>query len=60
MVFRILVGIFVGVFLIVPIVSGDVNIDLAQITATTQNVVEKVILIIQVISSDGKPLSQGV
>jgi hypothetical protein len=60
MVFRILVGIFVGVFLIVPIVSGDVNIDLAQITATTQNVVEKVILIIQVITSDGKPMSQGV
>jgi len=60
MVFRILVGIFVGVFLIVPIVSGDVNIDLAQITATTQNVVEKAILIIQVITSDGKPMSQGV
>ena len=60
MVFRILVGIFVGVFLIVPIVSGDVNIDLPQITATTQNVVEKVILIIQVITSDGKPMSQGV
>jgi hypothetical protein len=60
MVFRVLVGIFVGVFLIVPIVSGDVNIDLAQITATTQNVVEKVILIIQVITSDGKPMSQGV
>ena len=60
MVFRILVGIFVGVFLILPIVSGDVNIDLAQITATTQNVVEKVILIIQVITSDGKPISQGV
>lgn len=60
MVFKVLVGIFVGVFLIVPIVSGDVNIDLAQITATTQNVVEKVILIIQVITSDGKPMSQGV
>jgi len=60
MVFRVLLGIFVGVFLIVPIVSGDVNIDLAQITATTQNVVEKVILIIQVITSDGKPMSQGV
>ncbi len=60
MVFRVLVGIFVGVFLIVPIMSGDVNIDLAQITATTQNVVEKVILIIQVITSDGKPMSQGV
>ena len=58
--FRVLVGIFVGVFLIVPIVSGDVDIDLAQISATTQNVLEKIVLIVQLISSDGKPILQGV
>jgi hypothetical protein len=58
MVFRVLVGIFVGVFLIPPIISGDV--DLAQITATTQTVLEKIVLIIQFIASDGKPMVQGV
>jgi len=58
MVFRVLVGIFVGVFLIPPIISGD--IDFAQITATTQNVFEKILLIVQLISSDGKPILQGV
>jgi len=58
MVFRVLVGIFVGVFLIPPIISGDV--DLVQITATTQTVLEKIVLIIQFIASDGKPMVQGV
>ena len=58
MVFRVLVGIFVGVFLIPPIISGD--IDLAQITATTQTVLEKVVLIVQLIASDGKSVIQGV
>jgi len=60
MVFRVLVGIFVGAFLIAPIVSGDVDIDLAQISAITQNVLEKIVLIVQMISSDGKPILQGV
>jgi len=60
MVFRVLVGIFVGAFLISPIISGDVDIDLAQISATTQNVIEKIVLIVQLISSDGKPILQGV
>ena len=58
MVFRVLVGIFVGVFLIPPIISGD--IDFAQITATTQTVLEKVVLIVQLIASDGKPVIEGV
>jgi len=60
MVFRVLVGIFVGAFLISPIISGDVDIDLAQITTTTKTVLEKVILIVQMISSDGQPMVQGV
>jgi len=58
MVFRVLVGIFVGAFLIPPIISGD--IDFAQITATTQTVLEKVVLIVQLIASDGKPVIEGV
>ena len=58
MVFRVLVGIFIGAFLIPPIISGD--IDLAQISATTQTVLEKVVLIVQLVASDGKPLVQGV
>ncbi len=60
MVFRILVGIFVGAFLIAPVISGDVDIDLAQISATTQNVLEKIVLIVQLIASDGNPTIQGV
>ena len=58
MVFRVLVGIFIGAFLIPPIISGD--IDLVQISATTQTVLEKVVLIVQLIASEGKPLVQGV
>ena len=60
MVFRGLVGIFVGAFLIAPVISGDVDIDLAQISATTQSVLEKVVLIVQLIASDGKSGIQGV
>ena len=58
MVFRVLVGIFVGVFLVPPIISGD--IDFVQITTTTQTVLEKIVLIVQLIASDGKPMVQGV
>ncbi len=58
MVFRVIVGIFVGVFLVPPIISGD--IDFAQITTTTQTVLEKIVLIVQLIASDGKPMVQGV
>ena len=58
--FRVLVGIFVGVFLIAPIVSGDVDIDLAQITATTQSVLEKIVLIAQLIAADQSSTIQGV
>ncbi len=58
--FRILVGIFVGAFLIAPIVSGDVEIDLVQISATTQTVLEKIFLIVQLIASDEKTGAQGV
>ena len=58
--FRILVGIFVGAFLIAPIISGDAKIDLAQISATTQTVLEKVVLIVELVSSDVKPELQGV
>ena len=60
MVFRVLVGIFVGAVLIAPIVSGDADIDLAQITATTQSVLEKIALIVQLIAADGNPTIQGV
>ena len=58
--FRVLVGIFVGVFMIAPIVSGDADIDLAQISATTQKVLEKIVLIVQLIAADGNPTIQGV
>jgi len=60
MVFRVLVGIFVGAVLIAPIVSGDADIDLAQISATTQKVLEKIVLIVQLIAVDGNPTIQGV
>ena len=60
MVFRVLVGIFVGAFLIAPIVSGDVDIDLAQISSATQTVLEKVVLIVQLIASDGSSTIQRV
>ena len=58
--FRVLVGIFVGVVLIAPIVSGDADIDLAQMSATTQKVLEKIVLIVQLIAADGNPTIQGV
>ena len=58
--FRVLVGIFVGAFLIAPIISGDVVIDLAQISTTTQSVLEKVVLIVQLIASDSNSMVQGV
>jgi len=58
--FRVLVGIFVGAVLIAPIVSGDADIDLAQISATTQKVLEKIVLIVQLIASDGNTTIQGV
>ena len=54
----IMAGIFVGVFLVPPIISGD--IDFVQITTTTQTVLEKIVLIAQLIASDGKPMVQGV
>ena len=57
--FRILVGIIVGAFLIAPIMSGDVDIDLAQISATTQSVLEKVVFIVQLIASDSNTMAQG-
>ena len=57
---RVLVGIVVGAFLIAPILSGDIEIDLAQATATTQSVLEKVVLIIQLIANDGNTATQGV
>jgi len=47
-------------FLIAPIVSGDVEIDLSQIFATTQTVLEKVVLIVELVASDVKPGLQGV
>ncbi len=58
--FRVLVGIFVGVVLIAPIVSGDADIDLVQISTTTQKVLEKIVLIVQLIAADGNPTIQGV
>ncbi len=58
--FRVLVGIFVGAVLIAPIISGDADIDLAQISATTQKVLEKVVLIVQLIASDQSSSIQGV
>ena len=58
MVFKVLVGIFVGIFLISPLISGD--IDITQISATTQTVLEKVVLIVQLIASDENIMVQGV
>ena len=60
MVFRVLVGIFVGAVLIAPIVSGDADIDLSQISTTTQKVLEKIVLIAQLIASDQSSSIQGV
>ena len=60
MVFRVFVGIIAGAFVIAPIVSGDIEIDLAQISATTQTVLEKIILIAQLIASDGSTGTLGV
>ena len=60
MVFRVLVGIFVGIFLIAPIVSGDIKIDPAQISTTTQSILEKAVLIVQLIASNGTPVVNGV
>ena len=57
--FRVFVGIMVGAFLIAPIISGDVDVDLAQISATTQSVLEKVGLIVQLIASDTNTMTQG-
>jgi len=57
--FRVLVGVFVGAFLIAPVLSGDASVDLAQISATAQNVLEKVVLIVQLIASDGESGIQG-
>jgi hypothetical protein len=56
---RVLVGIVVGAFLIAPILSGDVEIDLAQISATTQSVLEKAVLIVQLIASDSNSMTHG-
>ncbi len=58
--FRVLVGIFVGAVLIAPIASGDADIDLAQISTTTQKVLEKIVLIVQLIASDQSSSIQGV
>ena len=58
--FRVLVGIFVGAFLIAPIISGDVEIDLSQVTATTQSILEKAVLIVQLIASEGNSVVEGV
>ena len=58
--FRILFGVIVGAFLIAPVLSGDVEIDLAHVTATTQSVLEKVVLIVQLVASDGTSVTQGV
>ena len=57
--FRVLVGIVIGAFLIAPIISGDIDIDLAQISATTQTVLEKVVMIVQLITNDGDIPTQG-
>ena len=59
MVFRVLVGIFVGIFLIAPIVSGNIKIDPAQISTTTQSILEKAVLIVQLIANDGNAMAQG-
>jgi hypothetical protein len=58
--FRILFGVLAGVFVIAPVVSGEANLDLAQISSTTQIILEKVILVVQFIGSDGQTMSQGV
>ena len=58
--FRVLVGIIVGAFLVAPIIAGDVDVDLSQISATTQSVLEKAVLIVQLIASDTRILAQGV
>ena len=60
MVFRVFVGIIAGAFVIAPIVSGDIEIDLVQISATTQSILEKTVRIVQLITSDGNAMTQGV
>jgi hypothetical protein len=57
--FRVLAGIIVGTFLIAPIIAGDVEVDLSQITQTTQSILEKAVLIVQLIASDTSTMAQG-
>ena len=56
--FRILFGVLAGVFIIAPIASGDLEIDVIQISNATQTVLEKTISIIHLISYEAEALSQ--
>ena len=58
--FRVLFGVLAGIFVIAPLASGEVGIDLVQISSTTQTILEKAILVVQLIVSDGETMSQGV
>ena len=58
--FRVLFGVLAGIFVIAPFVSGDVGIDFAQISSATQTILEKAILVVQLIVSDGETMNQGV
>jgi len=58
--FRVLVGIIVGAFFVAPIIAGDVDVDFSQISEATQSVLEKAVLIVQLIASDTRILAQGV
>jgi hypothetical protein len=58
--FRVLFGVLAGVFLIAPVVSGEVKLDLAQISIATQTILEKAILVGQLIASEGQTMNGGV
>ena len=58
--FRVLFGVLAGVFVIAPLASGEVGIDLIQISLAAQTILEKVILVVQLIASDGETMNQGV
>ena len=58
--FRVLFGVLAGIFVIAPLASGEVGIDLVQISSAAQTILEKAILVVQLIVSDGETMNQGV
>ena len=58
--FRVLFGVLAGIFVFAPLASSEAGIDLVQISSATQTILEKAILVVQLIVSDGETMNQGV